>query len=153
MAHVNRLVFFALLILSSCDNDDEQISTDVNELIGKWDAYRTVFPDGRSVDGFQYAVLMNYEHGFEVFENGTYKSRYANGTTFDEGFYTDSNSGKWDVKNDTLTFSHTFEKQTSSYHFLVIQADRSTLIIKFIGYDNWFDESIHKTRYLKKTAH
>lgn len=55
-------------------------------------------------------------------------------------------------KNDTLTFFYTFEKQTSSYHFLVIDADRRNLIIKFIGYNNWFDASIHKTRYLKKAA-
>lgn len=152
MAHANRLLFFLLVVLISCDQDDEHSSMDDYELIGKWDAYRTVFPDGRSVDGFQYGVLMNYEHGFEIFGNGSYKSRYANGTTFDEGFHTDANTGSWDIKNDTLTFFYTFEKQTSSYHFLVIDADRSNLIIKFIGYNNWFDASIHKTRYLKKAA-
>lgn len=62
-------------ILSSCDK--EEVSDDrKSNLIGSWDAYYGIFPDG-PVDGLQYAVLHSYEHGFELSGDGIYKSRYA----------------------------------------------------------------------------
>ena len=144
------VLVFSLTLLSSCENGEEQMTVNINLFAGKWDAYRTAFPDGRTAEGLQYAVLLNYEHGFEIFKTGEYKSRYANGTTFEEGLHTTSETGTWKIESDTLTFSHTFQGLTDQLHFLIIKADNSDLVIRLIGNGDVFSEAFDKTIYLKK---
>jgi hypothetical protein len=148
MKYISLLI---IAILISCDKD-EPLKEDVNsKLIGSWDAYYGIYPDG-PVDGLQYAVLFNYEHGFEILKEGIYKSRYAKGLTLDEGWVTSSNSEKWELKNDTLSFIYTDPDGVSdSLHFLILTVDKNELRIKSIGRGADFQEVIPRTIYLRRS--
>ena len=147
---MKNLLVVVLFIILSCDDESGKDRHGLNSLTGKWDCYRTEFPDGTSQDGLQYAVLMNYEHGFETFSNGEYRSRYGNGVNFEDGFTTGSNAGTWQVADDTLTFTHVFLGITEKLHFIILEQNESKLVIKLIGVDNRFDDAYNRTHYLSK---
>lgn len=144
-------LLFLMLIIVSC-SEDANSPKEKSLLYGKWDAYYGISSDGSITEGFQYAVLFNYEHGFELFSEGAYKSRYANDiNNFNGGLHTDKNGGLWQVTNETLIFSYTFEGKTTTYHFTILSVDATDLKIKLIGIDDFFDEATHRTLYLKRS--
>jgi hypothetical protein len=147
MRYISLLI---IAILFSCDKE-EPLKEDVkSKLIGSWDAYYGIYPDG-PVEGRQYAVLFNYEHGFEILGEGIYKSRYMKGWTLDEGFETSSNSGQWEFKNDILTFVYTdLDGVTDSLHFLVLTVDKNELKIEAVGRGADFQEVMPRTIYLRR---
>jgi hypothetical protein len=146
------IFLIAIFALSSCEKDNDKepvIPVTTTLLTGKWDAYHGIYADG-PVDGLQYSVLFNYEHGFEIFGNGVYKSRVVNQTTLESGLHTIENSGTWTLKKDTLAFFYTHENVTSSLYFLVLSVDAGDLKIKLIGNNDFFSDAFQQIVYLRK---
>lgn len=146
---MRQVLLFSISILFAC-NSEEQANEVKPSLMGAWDAYYGIYDDG-PVDGLQYAVLLNYEHGFEISEDGIYHSRYAKGFTLAEGLETVSNSGTWELQSDTLSFIRTnLDGVTESLHFLVLALDKGELKIKLIAQGHDFQSVMQRTYYLRR---
>src|SRR5690606_9615317 len=106
--NINPFLIFVLLltpVMISCE-DDESVNMNA-QLLGKWDAYVAVSENG---DIFEYPsdILMNYEYGFELFADGTYRPRYFNFN--DSVFYTSQEFIHYWKLIDDKTIAFTYQK-------------------------------------------
>jgi hypothetical protein len=144
------LVLLLAIILISCHHD-AAIKPDVKtQLAGSWDAYYGEYPDG-PFEGLQYAILMNYENGFVLKDDGKYLSRNAKGTRFEDGFATTPNSGSWMLKSDTITFTHTAQDVTDMLHFRIVQLEKDKLVIEAIGRGSDMQQVMFRRIHLKRS--
>jgi hypothetical protein len=148
MKHILFILTLAVLSCSKNESDPGPADTK-SKLIASWDAYYGEYPDG-PVEGLQYAVLMNYEHGFALNQDGKYYSRFGDNANPEKEFTTSTNSGTWQVKNDTLSFTHTFQDQTDMLHFLITKLDENELVMQAIGRGPEVNPVMFRKLFLRK---
>lgn len=93
------------MIMISCEEEE---SVDMkSQLVGKWDAYVSISENGTTYE-YPSDILMNYEYGFELFADGTYRPRYFNDQ--DSVFYTSEEFKHYWTLIDNNVIAFTYKK-------------------------------------------
>ncbi|GAA0893157.1 hypothetical protein GCM10009122_28360 [Fulvivirga kasyanovii] len=90
----------ACILLVACGDDEGELEGDTlrNSLVGKWDAYISIGPDG-GTHNFPNDILLNYEHGFQLNADGTYNPRYLDSED-PPTFYTSDIEHHWELVDE-----------------------------------------------------
>jgi hypothetical protein len=150
---MKRFTWFLFVCVTCCHHEDNIQPKSNDMLIGTWDAYHGEYPDGPR-DGFQYSVLMLYEDGFVLNNDGTYNSRIRNGLTIEEGFHTVIDKGAtWKLKGDTITFIQIgIDRDVDMLHFTITVLEENKLVIKSLGRGPNIEPVMDRKIYLRKAS-
>lgn len=123
---ISLLVLFIFWGCSDADQDPKPV-IERSDLEGSWNAYRATYKDGMTAE-YPGDILLNYEHGFRLQDDGTYHPRYFNPGSFE--FQTDTRVvHHWElVDGNKLTFGdYNARGVLEGLTFEIIRLDSSEL--------------------------